>query len=1661
MTAPDGASEDYLGVTSQSGNILTVGAYQADTGGLTDAGAAYTFDISGHITAIQIEGNSTEVNTAGTTNWVKMKTITLAADSTVKEVKNELKNDSTNGAWYTECKILFNYSDGTQLESSIQSHGNQSYLSQTYTNPNQFKFVQSIEVWLRQSTAGNDKKAWERNTAVWGTSIGSSNSAPTITSSNTVSIPENQQSVITVQANDPEGSAISYSVTGGTDQSLFSIDSTSGLLNLIHTPNYEAPRDSDSNNTYEVTVRASDGSIFNEQTINVHVLDINENSIVGVNTTENKSNYPVDGTNWINVKTISVNGLLIDQVENEIKNDSANPSWYTECKINFLYGDGSSAYSSVQTESSDTYTGNIYTNPNNAKTVNQIDIWLRQNHTDAGAEAWERNTIAYGTLPNSTQLESNSSLQITNGATDWLQIKSITTNGNIVDIIQNEIKNDSTSSNWITESKINFLYTDGNSSFSSVESHSSNSFLQKNYKNPYLYKPVSQVQVWLRQSHAGNDKKASEQNTLVFGKLNTAPSDLNSTTTLSILENQPIGSIVGEFNATDPDAGATLSYSLVAGAGDGNNSLFTLETNGTLKTAAILDYESGAILSIRVKVQDENNASNEGNFTVQVTNQNEAPVITNGTAITLTLQEDGNLTDSTLVATDPDNGDVLTWTFTPDHEGNGSINLSGTGNSPAFLYTPNEHHFGNDFFTARVTDTGGLYYETNVTINITAVNDPPIFLLGNGGPNANIQSQENQKLAALVNVLEPDDGILTFSITGGADQNLFSIDASTGELNFNAAPDFEYPTDANNDNVYEVIVTATDSTSISTSQNLSVSVTDMIDLSTYIFNNAGSVGAYGPSQAMIDSAYQGTILQNQVVINTQGIQEFTVPFSGLYTVQALGAQGGAVSSTQGGLGASISGVFSLTAGETLHILVGQMGTSSSSGSGAGGGTFVTRFPHNTNASILVIAGGGGGVESGSSVFDGVTTQNGGSNGSVNGGTNGNGGQNDHGHGGSGFFTSPTGNTDHGGTFPLPYVNGGVGGLNTYNGGFGGGGAGASVATGGGGGYSGGASGGDHSGTGGGGGGSYNSGTNQLNQAGANAGHGKVIISALNTPPSDISLSNHSLPENLPANIQVGLFSTTDPDDTNGTGAYTYSLVSGTGDTDNALFNLDPNGTLTILSTSGYEQRLIDSNTTALLHNELNASFLEANYSADLHLTPQIQYPTWSIRVRTADDVNASYEEVILIASLDRDDTIPIITFDGNGTRTQTPWTYIPSPIYDAYDNVDGNITHLVITDGNLTTEQPGTYYLHHDVMDAAGNNATRVTFALTVVNQNPTDVHLSNSFVEENLPVGTHVGIFTTTDPDDMNNTRLYSYELVIDTNKTLPPFNLDINGSLSTTAVLDFETVENYTIRVRTTDQFSGFYEEDFIIYVVDAFPPYVETGDAILGISGEFTLNGNVVDEGGISGILERGFIVSTKPITNLQDSGITRLISSVDDNNFTSVFSPLISGKKHFYRAYAINAESDYLGTEKSFTPVAIPGPGYWSDAKPIEGAPDWWESSWFGTYYSAIDNQWIMHSELGWLYPSPTRDFGIWFWKEELNWLWTNYETFPFLYSIDEGSWLYFYGKQSDQRLFYSYLAKKWIVLTGGQLIDAYSSSLENPDNPDTGSEKNSTLNGGQE
>ena len=82
-------------------------------------------------------------------------------------------------------------------------------------------------------------------------------------------------------------------------------------------------------------------------------------------------------------------------------------------------------------------------------------------------------------------------------------------------------------------------------------------------------------------------------------------------------------------------------------------------------------------------------------------------------------------------------------------------------------------------------------------------------------------------------------------------------------------------------------------------------------------------------------------------LDIQGIQEWTVPKTGIYRIEVWGAQGGNTTESSGGKGAYISSHHDLVAGEKIKILVGQAGArdqrdpDNDSGSG-GGGTFVVK-----------------------------------------------------------------------------------------------------------------------------------------------------------------------------------------------------------------------------------------------------------------------------------------------------------------------------------------------------------------------------------------------------------------------------------------------------------------------------------------------------------------------------------------------------------------------------------------------------------------------------------------------------------------------------------------------------------------------------------------------
>lgn len=253
----------------------------------------------------------------------------------------------------------------------------------------------------------------------------------------------------------------------------------------------------------------------------------------------------------------------------------------------------------------------------------------------------------------------------------------------------------------------------------------------------------------------------------------------------------------------------------------------------------------------------------------------------------------------------------------------------------------------------------------------------------------------------------------------------------------------------------------------------------------------------------------------QTTFNYTGtVETYTVP-AGVtaISIQAFGAQGG---NSNGGLGASIYGEFSVTPGMVLNIVVGQQGVVNNCGGpgasgGGGGGSFVWD-PLNTALPMVAAGGGGGGNTNwtGGCIagLPGQAGQNGtsGANGYAAGGVGGQGGAGNAPSGtgaGGGGWLSPGQNSTYdpncqGGQTYATFIGGN--GSATFGpggeGGFGGGG-GAVCGCGGGGGFSGGAGGeGSTCRAGGGGGGSYNGGTNQTNTTGVRSGNGQIIITPL-------------------------------------------------------------------------------------------------------------------------------------------------------------------------------------------------------------------------------------------------------------------------------------------------------------------------------------------------------------------------------------------------------------------------------------------------------------------------------------------------------------------------------------------------------------------------------------
>ena len=105
--------------------------------------------------------------------------------------------------------------------------------------------------------------------------------------------------------------------------------------------------------------------------------------------------------------------------------------------------------------------------------------------------------------------------------------------------------------------------------------------------------------------------------------------------------------------------------------------------------------------------------------------------------------------------------------------------------------------------------------------------EPPVNMAPTLDTLGNQSVEENTTLVATVSGSDQPGASLTFSLSGD-DAASFTLASSGGDLFFAEAPDFESPTDVNEDNAYELTVTVSDG-SLSDSESITVTVTDVLD----------------------------------------------------------------------------------------------------------------------------------------------------------------------------------------------------------------------------------------------------------------------------------------------------------------------------------------------------------------------------------------------------------------------------------------------------------------------------------------------------------------------------------------------------------------------------------------------------------------------------------------------------------------------------------------------------------------------------------------------------------------------------------------------------------------------------------------------------------------
>ncbi len=359
----------------------------------------------------------------------------------------------------------------------------------------------------------------------------------------------------------------------------------------------------------------------------------------------------------------------------------------------------------------------------------------------------------------------------------------------------------------------------------------------------------------------------------------SAPTDVNAATN-AVDENVAIGTVVGiTAAASDADATTnTVTYSLFNS--DGGN--FAIDANtGVVTTAAALNRETlGASRNITVRATSADGSTADTVFTISINDVNETPtdLMPNSFNVVENIDTTGGYSLGTLSSIDPDAGESFTYSIVGGADG-AVFSLSGD----QLLLNAGVLNFENkSSYSVRVrsTDSGGLWHEETLVINVLDINERP--QIGNQSLGINENSANGTSVGWVVaNDVDASDSV-AYRLVGGSGATAFSIDAVTGEIRVLDGSQLDFETNPSLDLTVEV----QDTSGLTQTATVTIALIDINDAAVLLTNAPLNVNEGGT--AVLDNSLWQTTDQDHSAVSLVYVV-LQSPNRGMLVVNGLSA----------------------------------------------------------------------------------------------------------------------------------------------------------------------------------------------------------------------------------------------------------------------------------------------------------------------------------------------------------------------------------------------------------------------------------------------------------------------------------------------------------------------------------------------------------------------------------------------------------------------------------------------------------------------------------------------------------------------------------------------------------------------------------------------------